>query len=580
MPASSVHADQVHCGEVITTSVTLGNSLSGCAGDGIVIGAGGITVDLNGHSIDGVGLGIGVRNDGHDDVTVRNGRVTQFDYGAVLGPGTLRNTISGITFAETEWAAMQLNAATGNQLRGNNVSAFSDVGVHLLNGSSSNLLADNKVGLGNGESFVVEAGSDNNRLEANTVSESSDNSMRVHGSSNTAIVANTIAGGSDVALMIEAAPGTVVQGNSIGGVGDAAVLISQGSRNVVRFNTLGQSADAGIILSAVGDSLVKANTMVNAGDAAVVLRDGSNGVRVIDNRAEHSSDAGIVVADGQLNVVRGNVLPANSVGIELSGGRQNVVEFNDVTGSLGTGIEVSASTHNTVFANAANGNLQGGIWVDDASVANTVAGNEASGNGGDGISVAGTATAVKNNFAKGNQGWGIFAALGVVDGGSNGARGNAEPAQCYQIACSDGAGWQRPVRPPEPLDPLEAGLEGVQQAPKVRSLRHQPRRAVVSCRRRRAGRGARRSAGRRKAGGVVVCRVSYRARRNSRRLAGRLVRDDASFARGSRKVSPGRRGRLALRARRRPRAGNYTLVLSFSDRRGRATVVRKAVRVR
>jgi parallel beta-helix repeat protein len=580
MPASSAQADQVFCGQVITTSVTLGNSLSGCAGDGIVIGAGGITIDLNGHSIDGVGLGVGVRNDGHDDVTVRNGRVTQFDYGLVLNPGTLRNTVSGITFAETEWSAMQLNAASSNQLRGNDVSAFSDIGVHLVNGSSSNVLADNKVGLGNGESFVVESGSDSNRLEGNTVSESSDNSVRVFASANTAIVGNKIAGGSDVALMIEAAPGTVVQGNSIGGVGDAAVLISQGSRNVVRFNTLGQSADAGIILSAVGDSLVKANTMVNAGDAAVVLRDGSNGVRVIDNRADHSSDAGIVVSDGQLNVVRGNVLHGNSVGIELSGGGQNVVEFNDVIASLGIGIEVSASTHNTVFANLANGNLQGGIWVDDGSIANTVAGNEASGNGGDGLSVGGAGTAAKNNFAKGNQGWGITAALGVVDGGSNGARGNAEAAQCYQIICSDGAGWQRPVRPPEPLDPLEVGLDGPQPAPKVRSLRRKPRRAVVTCKRLRAGRGARRRAGRRKARAGIVCTASYRARRNSRRVTGRLVRDDDSYAHGSRKVRPGRRGRLAMRARRRPKAGNYTLVLGFRDGRGRTKMVRKAVRVR
>jgi parallel beta-helix repeat protein len=504
--------------------------------------------------------------------------VTQFDYGVVLGPGTLRNTIAGITFAETEWSAIQLNAASGNQLRGNNVSAFSDAGVHVLNGSSSNVLAENKVGLGNGESFVVEGGANQNRLEGNTVSESSDTSVRVLASTGTAIVGNTIAGGSDVAVTAEASQGTIVQGNSIGMAGDASILISQGSRNVVRFNTLGQSADAGVVFSAVGDSLVKGNTMVNAGDAAVALRDGSSNVRVIDNKAQHSSDAGIVVSDGQQNVLRGNVLAANSVGVELSGGGQNVVEFNDITASLGTGIEVGASTSNKVFANLANNNLQGGISVDDASVGNTVEGNEASANGGDGIRVGGGGTVVRNNFAKGNQGWGIFGAPAVMDGGSNGARGNAEAAQCYLIACSDGAGWQRPVRPPEPLDPLEVGLDGVQRPPKVRGLRRKPRRAVVACKRPREGRGARRRSGRRRA--RVVCTASYRARRNSRRLTGRLVRDDESFARGSRRVKPGRRGRLAMTARRRPRGGNYTLVLSFRDGRGRTSVVRKAVRVR
>jgi large repetitive protein len=586
MPASSVHADQVACGQVLTTSVTLGNSLSGCAGDGLVIGASGITVDLNGHSVDGVGLGVGIRNDGHDDVTVRNGRVTQFDYGVVLSPGTERNTVTGISLAETEWAAIQLNGATANQLHHNSVAAFSDVGVHLLNGSSGNLLADSTVGTGNGESIVVEGGSDHNRLQGNTVSESSDTSIRVHGSTRTAILANRIAGGSDVAVLIEAAPESVVQANDVGGVGDAGILISEGWRNVVRFNALRGSADAGIILSTVGDSLVKGNTITGAGDSGILLRLGSGGNRVIDNQADHSSDAGISIGDGDGNVVRGNVLPANTIGIDLSGGQRNVVEFNEVRASLGTGIEVAGSAHNTIFGNTTIGNLQAAIAVDDASLANQVAGNEASQSGGDGITVGGAGSVVKDNLAVGNQGWGIYVRPGVVDGRGDGARGNAEAAQCHLIVCSDGAGWQKPVRPPEPLDPLEVGLEGPTQPPlPVRSARRKkprPAAATVSCKRHRGGRGRAsdrgRVRGRRKAG--VVCKVGYKARRGSRRVAGRLIRDDGSYAKGSRRVRPGRRGTLALRARKRPKAGRYTLVLSFSDARGRATVVRKAVRVR
>jgi hypothetical protein len=80
--APGVHADQVDCGQVITTSTTIANGLSGCSGDGLVIGAGGITLDLNGHTIEGVGLGVGVRNDGHDDVTIRDGAVKQFATGS------------------------------------------------------------------------------------------------------------------------------------------------------------------------------------------------------------------------------------------------------------------------------------------------------------------------------------------------------------------------------------------------------------------------------------------------------------------------------------------------------------------
>jgi hypothetical protein len=78
----------------------------------------------------------------------------------------------------------------------------------------------------------------------------------------------------------------------------------------------------------------------------------------------------------------------------------------------------------------------------------------------------------------------------------------------------------------------------------------------------------------------AVCKVSYRARAGSRRLTGRLMRDDQTFAGGKRKVRAGRRGTIALTARRRPRAGRYTLVLTFRNRAGKATVVSKQVRVR
>jgi parallel beta-helix repeat protein len=374
--------------------------------------------------------------------------------------------------------------------------------------------------------------------------------------------------------------------------------MSGASSGVVRFNALGKSSDAGVIVEAMSNSLVKGNSMSQAGDSAILVRDGSSNVRVIDNQASLSSDAGVAVTDGAGNVVRGNVLTGNSVGIEMDGGSGNVVEFNSMQTNLGLGMEIVGSTNNTVFGNVLDGNTTGGIWLDSGSVGNTVAGNSAQANGGDGMSINGAGTTARSNLARGNQGWGIHGALGVVDGGGNGASGNAEPAQCYLIPCSDGSGWQAPVRPPEPVDPLEVGLPTKSAVGpwsgfvgpvtparttgrRRRALRRKPRAraAVVWCKVRRGGRG--RAAGRRDRRGraKVVCRVPYRAKRSSRRVTGSLVRNGRPVARGTRRVRGGRRGKLPLRARGRL-AGRYMLVLSFRDARRRETVVRRTVRVR
>jgi parallel beta-helix repeat protein len=576
--APGAHGDQISCGQVVRTSTTITNSLAGCAGDGLVIGASGITVDLNGNTIQGAGIGVGIRNDGHDDVTIRNGAVLNFDHGVVLSPGTVRNSVTGLTLTKNEWSAIQLNAASGNHVAQNHISEFSDIGLRLTNGSSDNAIKGNAVGVGAGDSFVVEQGSNRNWFEGNVVKISAGQALRVAGSSKTVVLGNEFAGSSDVGITMTAAPGSVVQANKIGGGGDAGVLLSGGTASVVRFNAFGQSSDAGVILESMSNSLVKANSLSSAGDAGIVLR-GSSDVRVIDNTASHSSDAGIFISDGAANTVRGNILTNNAHGIELDGGRQNRVEFNALDANLELGLEVSESASNTVFGNTMDGNGKGGLWVDGGAVGNTIEGNAARRNGGEGINVMSGGTVLRNNLARQDQGWGIYAAPGVINGGRNGASGNAEPLQCYLIVCSDGSDWQAPVRPPEPLDPLEIGLPGgsaVQAkslaAGRAKRLRRGRRGRVarVVCQRRRAT----------KRRVKAVCRAPYRARWSSRRVRGHLVRDGKWLARGARKVRGGRRGTLVMRARKRPAASRHMLVLAFRDARGRTRVVRRTVRVR
>jgi len=56
------------CGDTITVSTTLTADIGPCAQDGLIIGADGITLDLNGHRISGLGVpagAVGVRSDNH-----------------------------------------------------------------------------------------------------------------------------------------------------------------------------------------------------------------------------------------------------------------------------------------------------------------------------------------------------------------------------------------------------------------------------------------------------------------------------------------------------------------------------------
>ena len=118
----------VHCGQTLTTSVRLANDLTDCPGDGLVAGADGITVDLDGHTIDGVASTAcdrpdapshGIADAGNDGVTIENGTVRQFDFGVSAGSATdgLSNgRIHHMTLVDDTFGGVSLGTGGGAAL--------------------------------------------------------------------------------------------------------------------------------------------------------------------------------------------------------------------------------------------------------------------------------------------------------------------------------------------------------------------------------------------------------------------------------------------------------------------------------
>ncbi|MEV4289281.1 right-handed parallel beta-helix repeat-containing protein [Nonomuraea bangladeshensis] len=136
-PASALDSNYkgettVACGQVITKSIKLANDLHNCTGNGLEVGAANITIDLNGHTIDGSGIlrsfsGIdnsqaGSRNTGYSGVTIKNGTVTDFGSGVTLADGANRNVVqnilavvngTGISVRNVDRPHINYSAATG-----------------------------------------------------------------------------------------------------------------------------------------------------------------------------------------------------------------------------------------------------------------------------------------------------------------------------------------------------------------------------------------------------------------------------------------------------------------------------------
>ena len=126
----------IGCGYVATTSVTLTEDLR-CSGDGLIVGADGIEIDLNGFTVRNVGPGAptGVVVDGHADVTVRNGTVRGFHSNVsfvdsprgVVEDLVVREGDSGLAFLRSPESTATRVVARSNYEGGFAVTASDDV---------------------------------------------------------------------------------------------------------------------------------------------------------------------------------------------------------------------------------------------------------------------------------------------------------------------------------------------------------------------------------------------------------------------------------------------------------------------
>jgi hypothetical protein len=151
-PAQASVTGTPTCGETITTSLTLTANLD-CSADtttsALIIGASGVTVNLNGFSILGPGanastIGIDDRS-GYNSLTVKNGSMSNL-YGDVMAIGSPSSILTGLTVHKLKATsntidngyAVCASYVDGARVNGLNVSD-DEYGVVLANSTTARL---------------------------------------------------------------------------------------------------------------------------------------------------------------------------------------------------------------------------------------------------------------------------------------------------------------------------------------------------------------------------------------------------------------------------------------------------------
>ena len=381
-------AKVLHCGDVITANTKMTSDLVNCPDNGIVIGADNITLDLNGHVIDGDGTpplscppatlcDVGVDSStGHSHVTIEGGSIRKFDLGVGVAGGS--------------------GSAAGDHIHHLMVAHTSSFGIVATD--TKRIVIDHNVVRDPGISAVLVLGSAKALVASNLASGSTESAMFLDGNSNSRIVHNRLTASED--------------GFAVGG-----------SHNLVSGNVVTDSLGSIGVLDGATSTRVEFNRLSRVGDGVTV------GVA-----------SGTVVEHNVVNRTGGD--DRGGFGIILDGSIRSTVKHNIVRATgPGPGIYVAhldAPTpprNNRVIRNVTTSKNADGILVDPDAAGTVLLRNLADHSGDDGIDVRAPGTTVTRNIAIANHDLGISAVRGVIDGGGNRAAGNGNPAQCTNIAC-------------------------------------------------------------------------------------------------------------------------------------------------
>ncbi len=354
--ASPSAAAQPSCGAVITRSTTLTADLL-CPGDGLVIGASRLTIDLGGHTLRGTlwSGGTGIRVDGREDVKIINGSIEDFDTSVAVADSrrvTLRDLAivsrsAGIRFDRVEHSYIRTSSVIGHihpiVMVGSDTNQVTDTDAEggpdshetiRLVDSHGNVIRGGSFRLGGGPNVLLidsdgnrvedtdSSGSnvvgiellrsDNNRIRRN-ITDSESESVTVVASADNEINDND---GDDSVVIVRDSTDTRMTGNTAGGL---SVRSSHGTVLTSNLLTEGSFSPAdGLSVDALstGTSLVANKSFGFADDGIDV---DAAGTYIWRNRADDNGDLGIEavagVVDGGLNRARGNGDPLQCTGV-------------------------------------------------------------------------------------------------------------------------------------------------------------------------------------------------------------------------------------------------------------------------
>ena len=386
---------------LVTSDTTLSDDHRGS----VEIEADDVTLDCAGHTISGPGTRaedeygfVGILLDGRSGITVKNCRVSGFDYGilltARLGSGSDGNRLVNNAAFGNRLDGVRVHESEHNVLTGNIASSNGQHGFAFL--GNSNIVTKNQAFDNGSGGFAVGGGPRDIVFAANISTGNDGHGFLIVGSGH-AVVGNTAAGNREVGFSIDGDSTSVRRNRALrNGVGGFAI---SGSSISMRQNRAGHNGDHGFWITANSIS-VRRNRAVHNGVDGFAISEEFRHNAFYGNTSIRNRDHGYLILGTGHTFVGNEAIENGLVGFAVGGLGSRGIRFegNRATGNKIHGFQVLDSRGNTFIHNTASANRAAGFSLELGARENLFYNNSAYDNGEDGFRMI--QDSIRNTFRR------------------------------------------------------------------------------------------------------------------------------------------------------------------------------------
>jgi|GEM_PF-5964810 len=311
------------------------------------IQADGVTLDCQGHRIDGVdgGSSYGVRINNYDNVIVRNCEVSDWAYG------------------------IQLSSSTGSRVYNNFVTSNTDRGINVISSSAYNNLTNNTVFL-NGDYGIVFSSSQNNNFSHGNVSNNTNHGVYLSNADSNRIEYSHVGFNAQDGFNLDNSDGIVIYENNVTSNKQRGVYMTSSSGNRIEGGNVKANVNTGIWLyQSANNNVTSVNSSLNTNNG-IYLEDSSNSNRVENCILFDNTANGFLSSSSSNNIVINIETYSNNRGVFINYGSGNNVSRSRINLDGSEGVRLTYTNNNYVIDSSINSSGSDEVYADDSGSSN------------------------------------------------------------------------------------------------------------------------------------------------------------------------------------------------------------------